>query len=173
MMENGTDSDIPTRRDFHRVMSDRFGADKWLRTLKHSRIMDEASVDKLRQGAEMSMYDRMKLLQNYSPRTIFPWRNLMDKFIYFPIHSSNPGMAPSGASCGDKGNKMCHNGRCLTLEEFRKSVWDPSDDPLAVVDPKANEDSRSSSQIVKPFFLWWTLVALVSKRIMDVSRRNL
>ena len=28
---------------------------------------------------------------------------------------------------------MCHNGRCLSLSEFRSVVWDPANDPLAII----------------------------------------
>lgn len=130
-IENGTIAEASIRQDFHRVMSERFGADKWSRTLEKSGMLAESSMNKLRQGAEMSMKQRLELLFEFMPKTIFTWSNDgRNKLILFPIYSSNPGMAPSGASCGEGGKKMCHNGRCLTLEQFRSAVWDPSDEVL-------------------------------------------
>ena len=40
---------------------------------------------------------------------------------------------------------MCHNGRCLSLSEFRSVVWDPADDPLAIIPEAMLADENSAS----------------------------
>jgi len=135
---------ISIRHDFHRVMSDRFGEEKWARTLRHAGLVHNLSDEKIRQGAEMTVSERMEILSQYSAKIVRQWTD-NDKLLFFPIHNSNPGMAPTGASCGPNGSKLCHNGRCLELGNWRKLVWDPSDDLHAVVPPSGEMEASASS----------------------------
>jgi len=99
-------------------MSDRFGNDKWRRMLEYSGIVDQQTADRLRQGAELSEKEHMVLMKKWMDPSSFSVGGA--KFTVFPIHSNNPGMAPSGSPCGD--GKMCHNGRCLSRDKFRKTT---------------------------------------------------
>merc|ERR550534_712668 len=153
--------DDSLRSDLHRVMSDRFGAKKWKRMMMHSGMVDEKEAGKFRQDSEKSLKEHIDVLQRFSGRTVWKWGD-GSKFVYFPIHSNNPAMAPSGSSCGEDGRKMCHNGRCLSLSEFRSVVWDPADDPLAIIPEAmlADENSASVSRLITSsyyiaLFSWW------------------
>ena len=45
----------------------------------------------------MTVSERMEILSQYSAKIVRQWTD-NDKLLFFPIHNSNPGMAPTGSS---------------------------------------------------------------------------